>query len=130
MGIFTVECEVINAARHGKSVAVEKMMVESGAEFAWIPQALLKQAGVDVQKQAVPFLMTNGRTITRPMGYAIIRCGEFETVDEVVFGRRGDLCLMGARTLEGFGALVDPAKKRLVAGGPHPAAGGVVQEKE
>jgi hypothetical protein len=43
-------------------------------------------------------------------------------VDEVVFGEPGDLTLLGARTLEGFGAAVDARRKRLVAAGPHLAA--------
>jgi hypothetical protein len=43
-------------------------------------------------------------------------------VDEVVFGEPGDLHLLGARTLVGFGALVDARKKRLVAAGPYPVA--------
>jgi len=45
-------------------------------------------------------------------------------VDEVVFGQPGDLPLLGARTLEGFGARVDPRNKRLVAAGPRLAAVG------
>ena len=47
---------------------------------------------------------------------------EFETIDEVVFAKFGDLNLLGARTLEGFGAAVDPQKRKLVAAGPIPAA--------
>jgi hypothetical protein len=30
--------------------------------------------------------------------------------------------LLGSRTLEGFGAMVDARRKKLVAAGPHPAA--------
>ena len=47
-----------------------------------------------------------------------------ETVDEVVFARPGDLRLLGARTIEGFAALVDARRKRLVAAGPLPVAPG------
>ena len=53
---------------------------------------------------------------------AVIECGEFKTVDEVVFAQPGDLSLLGARTLEGFNAQVDSRKKRLVAAGPMPVA--------
>ena len=42
------------------------------------------------------------------------------TVDEVVFARDEDLRLLGARTLEGFAARVDPRQRRLVASGPSP----------
>ena len=56
------------------------------------------------------------------MGIALIEVGEFKTVDEVVFAESGDLHLLGARTLEGFNAVIDPKKKKLVAAGPIPAA--------
>jgi hypothetical protein len=45
-------------------------------------------------------------------------------MEEVVFAQPGDLSLLGARTLEGFNAVVDARKKRLVAAGPIPAAPG------
>ncbi len=41
---------------------------------------------------------------------------------KVVFARPGDLQLLGARTLEGFNAVVDSRRKRLVAAGPIAAA--------
>ena len=40
----------------------------------------------------------------------------------MVFGQEGDLEILGARTLEGLNLVVDPTRKRLVAGGPVPAA--------
>ena len=44
------------------------------------------------------------------------------TVDEVVFAEKGDLLLLGARTLEGLNLTVDPRKKKLLAARPLPAA--------
>ncbi len=122
MGIFYQDVEIVNVGQPGLVIHVPHLLVDSGSEFTWVSQALLKQAQIAVVKRKVPFLMANGRTITRSMGYAIVRTDGFETIDEVVFGRPGDLSLLGSRTLEGFGALVDPRRKRLVAGGPHPAA--------
>jgi len=77
-----------------------------------------------VAKKDQAFLLTNGQQVTRATGYAILRVGDFETVEEVVFGQAGDLSLLGARTLEGFGAVVDSRGRRLVASGPHAAAPG------
>ncbi len=122
MGTFAIPCQVINTRRRGDYVSIANKLVDSGSEFTWIPEPHLKQAGVKIEKKDVPFLMANGQTITRATGYAIVCSGQFETVDEVVFGQKGDLALLGARTLEGFGVLVDSRKKRLVAAGPHPAA--------
>jgi len=105
-----------------KSVTVKKMMVDTGAEYTWIPEEELKRAAVTVRKKDVSFVMAKGEKITRDVGYTLIRCGQFETVDEVVFGRRGDLKLLGSRTLEGFGAVVDARRKKLIAAGPLPVA--------
>jgi predicted aspartyl protease len=122
MGVFYVDCEVVNTQQPAQAVLVPKLLVDSGAEFTWVPEAELQRAGIQVVKKDVPFLMANGQTITRSAGYAILRAEGFETVDEVVFGRPGDLILLGSRTLEGFGAAVDARKKKLVAAGPYPAA--------
>ena len=67
-------------------------------------------------------IMANGNTVTRNVGFAILRIGEDFTVDEVVFAQEGDLCLLGARTLDGMNLRVDPRGKKLVAAGPVPAA--------
>src|SRR5260370_3082940 len=124
MGIFKIDCEVVHVAKPAKRVTVPKLLVDSGSEFTWIPETDLKKVGVTIARKVQPFQMANGQTITRSIGYAILRAGGFETVDEVVFGQAGDLCLLGARTIEGFGATVDPRKKRLLAAGPYPAADG------
>ncbi|MCH8965893.1 MAG: hypothetical protein IIB58_13085, partial [Planctomycetes bacterium] len=66
--------------------------------------------------------MANGQTVTRNVGFAIIRIGKYFTIDEVVFAQKGDLQLLGARTLEGLNLTVDSRRKKLVAAGPMPAA--------
>jgi predicted aspartyl protease len=66
--------------------------------------------------------MVNGQLITRSVGFAIIRLDSYFTVDEVVFAEKGDLLLLGARTLEGLNLTIDSRKKKLLASGPIPAA--------
>jgi predicted aspartyl protease len=122
MGVFYIDAEVVNIRRSARKVTVPKLLVDSGSEYTWIPEAMLRRANIQIVKKDLPFLMANGQTISRSVGYAIVRAAGFETVDEVVFGQPGDLSLLGSRTLEGFGAMIDARKKRLVAGGPHPAA--------
>ena len=122
MGIFHIDCEIQNPMSPGKSVHLKQLLVDTGAEYSWVAAVLLEKAAIKVRKKDVPFLMANGQTITRDVGYAIIRAQGFETVDEVVFARPGDLQLLGSRTLEGFAAVVDPRRKKLVAAGPIPAA--------
>jgi len=126
MGHFHVNCQVVNVRRPRKRVLVSNLLVDTGSEFSWVPEDLLEQAGIKVEKKDVPFQMANGQIITRSTGYVVFKTASFETVDEVVFGEPGDLRLLGARTLEGFGALIDARRKRLVAAGPNPAAVGEV----
>ena len=52
----------------------------------------------------------------------LVRVDKGFTVDEVVFAEKGDLHLLGARSLEGLNLAVDARKKRLVAAGPLPVA--------
>jgi predicted aspartyl protease len=119
MGHFFADCEITHIRNPKKNLKVPHLLVDSGSEYTWINGETLRKFGVKIEKKDSPFLMANGQTITRPIGYVILRTEGFETVDEVVFGEPGDLQLLGARTLEGFGALVDARKKRLVAAGPH-----------
>ncbi len=67
-------------------------------------------------------MMANGQQVTRSVGFAIIHLDKFFTIDEVVFAEKGDLLLLGARTLEGLNLTVDPRRKKLVTAGPLPAA--------
>lgn len=124
MGVFCVDCEVVALGRAAKTALVRHALVDTGSEFSWIPEDVLRKLGIRVTKRDEAFMMANGQPITRNVGYAILRAAGFETVDEVVFAHAGDLALLGARTLEGFGARVDSRRKRLVAAGPHLAAPG------
>ena len=122
MGSFYVDCDVAHLRHPKRWLTVQKMLVDTGADSSWVPEPILRQLGIQPVKKDLVFQMADGRTITRSIGYAFVRAGEFETVDEVVFAQPGDLALLGARTLEGFGARIDPRAKRLVASGPHLAA--------
>ncbi|MGH8649455.1 MAG: retroviral-like aspartic protease family protein [Burkholderiales bacterium] len=101
---------------------MSKMLVDCGSEYTWVPATTLEKIGVKREKKDVEFVMANGQRVTRSVGFAIIRLDKYFTVDEVVFAEKGDLLLLGARTLEGLSLTVDPRKKKLVASGPIPAA--------
>ena len=123
MGTFYVDCTIedVNSAA---SEPVPQMPVDSGSEHTWVPAKVLESLGVKRQKKDLTFQVANGATITRSVGFAIVRSGQFFTIDEVVFGEPGDMLILGARTLEGFNARVDAPQKKLVAAGPIVAAPG------
>ncbi len=122
MGAFHVGCSVENHVNRKKKAKIPKLLVDTGSEYTWIAENTLSKIGVQPEKKDLSFIMANGQTVTRSVGFAILRCGENFTIDEVVFARGGDLQLLGARTLEGMNLIVDPRRKKLVAAGPLPAA--------
>jgi predicted aspartyl protease len=122
MGAFHVGCKLENPVDRTQAVSVPRALVDIGSEYTWIPTKTLEKIGVNREKKDLLFTRANGQTITRSVGFAILRVDKYFTIDEVVFAEPGDLTLLGARTLEGLGLVVDPRKKKLVAAGPLPAA--------
>ena len=122
MGTFHVKCKIENVANRKKSATVDKMLVDTGSEYSWVSGKILELLDIDREKKDLTFVMANGQQITRSVGFAILRFNDYFTVDEVVFAEKGDLLLLGARTLEGLSLMVDSRQKKLVASGPIPAA--------
>lgn len=122
MGTFHTSCEIQHHVHRERVVQVAKVLVDTGSEYSWVSEATLSALGVEPEKKQVKFLTADGRTITRSVGFAIVRVDGQFTIDEIVFARKGDLEILGARTLEGMNLTVDSRRKKLVAGGPVPAA--------
>lgn len=122
MGTFCVGCKVENHRDPKKAAVVPKLLVDSGSDFTWLPQNVLSRIGVEQVKKDLQIQMANGQIVTRTVGYAILRVDKFETIDEVVFGQRGDSAFLGARALSGMNLRVDARRERLMAGGPMVAA--------
>jgi predicted aspartyl protease len=122
MGAFRSDCRIENHINRKRSARVTGLLVDTGSEHTWISGATLRRIGVPAEKKDVAFVMANGQTVTRDVGFAVLRVGNHFTIDEVVFADEGDLQLLGARTLEGLNLTVDPRRKKLVAAGPRPAA--------
>jgi predicted aspartyl protease len=122
MGTFYTPCTVQNHLDREKQYRVPKIVVDTGSEYTWIAESVLERIGVVREKKDLAFLMANGQQITRSVGFAILRIKEYFTIDEVVFAEKGDLLLLGARTLEGLNLVVRPREKKLVAAGPIPVA--------
>jgi predicted aspartyl protease len=122
MGTFYTGCRIENVAERSKGTAISKLLVDTGSEHTWVPETTLDRLAIRREKKDLVFTMANGQKVTRSVGFAIVRVDQHFTVDEVVFAEKGDLLLLGARTLEGLNLTVDPRKKKLVAAGPLPAA--------
>ena len=89
-------------------------MVDTGAELTWLPAELLQTIGIQPRRKRT-FQTATKQLIERDVGYAILRAEGYETTDEVVFALPTDLSLLGVRTIEGFGVMVDNLAHRFVA---------------
>lgn len=122
MGTFYTGGRIENVADRSRGASIAKFLVETGSEFTWVPGRVLDKLGIEREKKDLEFTMANGQRVTRSVGFAIVRVDRHFTVDEVVFAEKGDLPLLGARSLEGLNLVVDARKKKLVAAGPLLAA--------
>ena len=122
MATLHTDCTIANPTDRARCAVVAKLLVDTGSEFSWVAEQTLEDLGIAREKKDVAFVLANGQQIMRSVGFAIVRVGEHFTIDEVVFAERGDLQLLGARTLEGLNLTIDPARRRLVGAGPLPAA--------
>jgi len=122
MGTFHTKCLIENHIDRNKSILIPKLLVDTGSEYTWIPEHLLEKIAVSREKKDLAFVMANGQQNTRSVGFAVMRLDKYFTIDEVVFGEKGDLIILGARTLEGLNLTVDSRRKKLVAAGAFPVA--------
>lgn len=122
VGSFYTRCKIENSVNRQRSAVVQKLLVDTGSDYTWLSTSTLERIGIEREKKDLTFVMASGQQVTRSVGFGIIRVGDSFTIDEVVFGEKGDLLLLGARTLEGLNLRIDPVRKKLVAARPLPVA--------
>ena len=128
MGTFTVGCLIKNHVDREKAVTIPRLMVDTGSEATWIPRRHLEQINVKPEKRQ-PFQMANGQQVYRDIGYAFVRVGQRETIDEIVFAETEDRVVLGPRTLSGLLLWVDAENKKLIEIEAQPVAKVVVPGK-
>ena len=121
MGTFRTEIEIENPARPDERRRLTNVLVDTGAELSWVPAEILESLGVQRLK-LWRFRQADGTVLERWAGSALLYAGGTVTIDEVIFGEKNDLVLLGARSLEGLNLRVDPYRKILIDAGPAPAA--------
>jgi predicted aspartyl protease len=114
MSMFKVSVVARNTKDESLTSPPVEALVDTGSELTWLPSDLLTSIKITpVRKRN--FSTATKQVVTRETGYAILTAEGFETVDEVVFAEPGDMTLLGVRTVEGFGVMVDNIAHRFVA---------------
>jgi clan AA aspartic protease len=111
MGMTTADARLFNVTDPGRSMAVV-FTVDSGAIYSVVPSEILRAIGIDPEDQET-FWLADGRKVRRDVGWALFEMQGRRAPSRVVFGRRGDACLLGMVTLEELGLSLDPLKRRL-----------------
>lgn len=114
VSLYRVNVTARNPRDESRETAPLEALVDTGSELTWLPADAMQAAGINPRRKR-SFLTATGQRVTRDIGYAILASEGFETTDEVVFAEPGDMILLGVRTIEGFGVLVDNVGHRLVA---------------
>ena len=106
MSIFKVNLSAINPKEEHLQTPLIDSLVDTGSELSWMPKQVLLD--IRLHPRGKKRLTTAaGQIVERDYGYAILSAEGYSTIDEVVFAEKGDLTLLGVRTLEGFGVMVD-----------------------
>ena len=121
MGTFRVDVEIEDPAQPGKRRKLTSVLVDTGAEWSWVPAEALESLGIE-RYTKWHFRQADGTILERWAGGAFVHVAGKRTTDDVVFGEPGDLVLLSSRTLEGLNFRVEPVTRQLVDAGPAPAA--------
>src|SRR5207248_1389098 len=97
MGTFRVDVEIENPARPGERRTLRSVLVDTGAELSWVPAEVLESLGIE-RFNTWRFRQADGTIVERRTGAAFIHVAGKRTSDDVVFGGRGDLAMLGSRT--------------------------------
>src|ERR1043166_6806159 len=121
MGLFYTSFEIAHLERPESPGTVSHALVDTGSEYTWVPRPFLESLGVAAERRQ-GFVVADGRSLERDIGYALVRAAGAEAPDLVVFAEPGDMVLLGSHSLEGLNLQIDPVRTALVPAGPVIAA--------
>ena len=114
MSKFKVNMTAVNPKEEHRCTPPVEVIVDTGSVLSWLPKQLLHDAGI-TPKGKKRFSTATNQIVERDYGYAILQAEGYSTNDEIVFAEDGDMSLLGVRTIEGFGVMVDNIGHRFVA---------------
>lgn len=107
-----IEAELAASSRPERREPV-KLLVDSGSLYTWISGTLLGELGVRPTEHR-RILTIDGKTTERGAAEVLITLDGRTLHTVCLFGQPGDLEVLGAYTLEGFGLAIDPVQRRLI----------------
>src|SRR5437762_14299933 len=112
MGTFFVEALLAAPGRPEHRQQAE-LLVDSGSTYTWVAGALLRALSVaPTERRCV--VTIEGQVAERDAAEVLITLDGRTLHTVCLFGDAGDLDVLGAYTLEGFGLAVDPVQRMLI----------------
>lgn len=111
MGAVSVTLTIKNPLKPTTAIS-GKYLVDSGAHYTVLSADTAQKLGIRpsfVQE----FSLADGKIIKREVGSALVRYEDKEIAVPVVIGKKGDSPLLGVTTLEAFGLMLDPFKRKI-----------------
>jgi len=109
-----VNLTAINPKEEHRCTPPIEVMVDTGSELSWMPKQVLLDAGITPRGKE-RFSTATKEIVERDIGYAILTAEGYAAADIVVFAEDTDMSLLGVRTIEGFGVMVDNIGHRFVS---------------
>lgn len=88
------------------------LLVDTGATHSILSRQVLNEMGA-IPSEHTDFLLANGQTVERDIGWVRIAVDGRTAYTPVVFGEASDQTVLGAIALETLGLQADPVNKRL-----------------
>lgn len=111
MGVTTIKLTLKNPTN--EQLKVEgNFLVDTGAHYTVVPQDFVKKLKLKASFRQ-EFSLADGRIVKRSIGSAVIVYGDKELAVPVVLGEKDDDSLLGVTTLESFGLMIDPFKRKI-----------------
>jgi aspartyl protease family protein len=92
--------------------ATVSMLVDTGATFSLIPEALARAVGIKCLRRPVAVTSADGRRVRLAAGTAIFRIGKRQAPATILVGGAVEP-ILGVETLEALGLTVDSRRRRL-----------------
>jgi len=112
MGTFFAEVQLASPPRPDRRETL-KLLVDSGSMYSWVSTEVLRDLGIQPTERR-RILTIEGKTTERGAAEVLITL-EGRTLHTLcLFGGPGDLEVLGAYTLEGFGLAIDHVQRRFI----------------
>ena len=96
----------------GEKPVKVRMLVDTGATFSIIPEALAEAIGIKPRGRPYKVTLADGRRVKCASGILNYRIGKREAPGVILIGDVAEP-LLGVETLEALGLAVDPRRERL-----------------